>query len=216
MKLISCVAASLISVAVAAQGPSRTPAADLARALQAKYDTIRDFSADFVHTYQGGALRKEVSERGTVLVKKPGKMRWTYTSPEPKVFVSDGVTLYSYLPEDKQVIKASVPAGDAATTPALFLAGKGNLNRDFTVTDTEVQGAPAGTRAIKLVPKKREREYDWLALVVDDALHFRMLVTADAQGGRSTFTFNNLKENRGLSDKEFAFKIPRGVDVITQ
>ena len=46
-------------------------------------------------------------------------------------------------------------------------------------------------------------------------LTLRGLVTADAQGGTSTFAFTNLKENVGLADKEFAFTIPRGVDVVT-
>jgi outer membrane lipoprotein-sorting protein len=41
------------------------------------------------------------------------------------------------------------------------------------------------------------------------------LTTTDAQGGTSTFTFANVKENRGLSDKEFVFEIPRGVQVLT-
>jgi outer membrane lipoprotein-sorting protein len=40
-------------------------------------------------------------------------------------------------------------------------------------------------------------------------------VALDKQGGRSSFTFTNLKENRDLSDKIFEFQIPRGVDVIT-
>ena len=66
-------------------------------------------------------------------IRKPGRMRWTYTKPEEKTFVSDGVKLYSYIPADKQVYVASVPRDDQASTPALFLAGKGNLVRDFTV-----------------------------------------------------------------------------------
>ena len=40
-------------------------------------------------------------------------------------------------------------------------------------------------------------------------------VSTTRQGGRSTFSFSNLKENRNLSDKLFTFQIPRGVDVIT-
>jgi outer membrane lipoprotein-sorting protein len=52
-------------------------------------------------------------------------------------------------------------------------------------------------------------------LVVDPAtLAIRGLVTVDGQGGKSTFSFTNLKENVGLADKDFAFKMPRGVDVI--
>jgi outer membrane lipoprotein carrier protein len=189
----------------------------LARALQRKYDTVRDFTADFVHSYQGGVLRKTVTERGRLLVKKPGMMRWAYSGDEEKVFVSDGRKMYSYIPADKQVYVSSVPPDDQASTPALFLAGKGELLRDFVVSDGQVPpGAPRGSVALMLVPKRHDGDYDSLLLVVDQStLQLRMLVTGDKQGGQSTFTFSNLKENVGLSDREFVFKIPRGVDVVT-
>src|SRR5258708_15916280 len=107
---------------VAATLASRTTAAELSptqltQSLQLKYDSIKDFSADFVHTYQGGVLRKQLTERGHVLVKKPGKMRWEYMTPEKKLFVSDGVKIYSYVPEDNQVIVSTVPEGDRAGAP---------------------------------------------------------------------------------------------------
>ena len=41
------------------------------------------------------------------------------------------------------------------------------------------------------------------------------LLAVDAQGGRSSFVFSELKENVGMADKDFEFAIPRGVDVIT-
>jgi outer membrane lipoprotein carrier protein len=190
---------------------------ELAQALQKKYDTVRDFSADFVHAYEGGALRKQITERGRLLIKKPGKMRWEYTAPDQKLFVSDGVKMYSYIPQDKQVIVSNVPPDDEAATPTLFLAGKGNLTRDFTPTIVDLpKGMPAGSRALKLVPRSKQRDYDWLILVVDPAtLDLRGLVTVDAQGGISSFSFNNLKVNTNPADKEFAFKIPRGVDVVS-
>ena len=161
-------------------------------------------------------LRKQISERGTLLIKKPGKMRWEYTAPEHKLFVSDGVQMYSYVPQDKQVIVSKIPTADEATTPTLFLAGKGNLTRDFTASLVEPpSGMPSGSRALKLVPKARQRDYDWLTVVVDPAtLGIRGLVTVDAQGGTSRFSFTNLKENVGLADKEFTFKMPHGVDVV--
>jgi outer membrane lipoprotein carrier protein len=190
---------------------------ELAQALQRRYDTVKDFSADFVHTYQGGVLRKQISERGRVLIKKPGKMRWDYTAPEPKLFVSDGMKIYSYLPQDKQVIVSRVPGDDQATMPALFLAGKGNLTRDFTASIVELPaGLPANTRALKLVPKMPQRDYDSIVLAVDPArLEIRGLLSVDTQGGTSTLSFTNLKENVGLADKEFTFTIPRGVDLVT-
>jgi len=192
-------------------------AAQLAEALQRKYDAVKDFSADFVHTYQGGVLKKQLAERGTVLIKKPGKMLWNYTAPEKKQFVSDGAKIYFYIPADKQVMVSSVPPDAAATTPALFLAGKGRLTSEFAPSFVQLPpGLPAGSRALKLVPKSKQPDYDWLVLAVDPAtLAIQGLVTIDAQGGTSTFAFTNLKQNVGLADKEFTFKIPRGVDVVT-
>ena len=197
--------------------PADSSAPDLALALQRKYDGIKDFSAEFTHTYRGGVLKKEIVERGRLIVKKPGKMRWQYTAPEQKLFVSDGVKMYSYLPQDKQVIVTSIPPDDQITTPTMFLAGKGNLTRDFTATIVESPaGTPAGTRTLKLVPKSPQREYDWLLLeVAPQTLQLRGLVTSDAQGGLSSFSFTNLKENTDVADKQFAFTIPRGVDVVT-
>jgi outer membrane lipoprotein carrier protein len=221
MRLV--LAVSLLAAAVFADGArsqvlsqGSTPA-DLAQALQSRYDRVKDFSADFVHRYRGGALRREAVERGTLLIKKPGKMRWEYTAPEQKLFVSDGLKIYSYLPQDKQVLVSSVPDDASAPTPALFLAGKGNLTRDFDVSFTELPTDMAtDSRAIKLVPKTKQAEYDWLVLAVDaKTLVLRGLVAIDLQGGTSSFTFTNLKENVGLADNRFVFETPRGVDVVT-
>jgi outer membrane lipoprotein carrier protein len=215
--------AAVVALACAALGgqlagrAADSTAPELAAAVQRKYDGIRDFSADFTHDYEGGVLHKKITERGHLLVKKPGKMRWDYSSPETKQFVSDGLKMYSYIPQDKQVIVASVPPDEDAPTPTLFLAGKGNVTRDFTPSLVDAPAtAPAGSRALKLVPKAKQRDYDWLVLVLDPgSLALRGLLTVDGQGGKSSFSFTNLKENIGLADKEFAFKIPRGVDVVT-
>jgi outer membrane lipoprotein carrier protein len=190
--------------------------AELARAIQQKYDTVRDFSAAFEHRYRGGVLRKEAVERGTVQVKKPSRMRWTYEFPERKVFVADGTRIYSYIPEDRQVIITPVPEEGDATTPAMFLSGHGNLARDFEASYPPEPDPTPGTYSLKLVPRRREAEYDWLVLVVDRVTYrLRKLITADAQGGQSTFTFSDVRENVAIPDSTFRFTIPKGVDVVT-
>jgi len=198
-----------------AGAPARPSATETARALQQKYDRVKDFTADFTHTYTGGVLKKTAVERGTVKIKKPGRMRWDYTSPDKKTFVSDGRQIYSYIPADKQVIRSEMPADDQATTAVLFLAGKGNLTRDFAVSYSSADETP-DTWALRLDPKQKQRDYDWLVLVVDRAtLQIRSLSAAEQTGGRSSFAFANYRENAGIDDKAFEFKIPRGVDVIT-
>ena len=185
----------------------------LARALQVRYQGIRDFSANFVHTYRGGFLRTQTTEQGTVVVKKPGLMRWVYTAPERKEFVSDGTRMYAYLPEDRQVMVTTLPPDDQATTPAAFLAGRGDIVRDFSATFDET--AVGGT-ALRLTPYRPEPEFEYLVVVVDPAsLQILGLTTRDRQGGDSTLSFTDLKENQGVADKEFVFRLPTGVDIIT-
>jgi outer membrane lipoprotein carrier protein len=213
---VTALAVTLVVGAVPlAQGTAKGSPEELAARIQARYDTVRDFEADFVQSYQGGLLRTKTTEQGTVAIKRPGRMRWVYAKPERKEFVSNGERIYSYIPRDKQVIVSAMPSGEQ-TTPALFLTGRGHLVRDFTVTFAELQGAPPGALVLKLVPRKGDPEFEWLMIAVDpSSLQIQQLVALDRQGGRSTFAFTNLKENRNLSDKIFDFQVPRGVDVIT-
>ena len=207
-------------IAVSGRAPQAQPqnAAELAAALQKKYAAVRDFSADFVQTYRGGVLNRQLKDTGRVMVRKPGKMRWEYKTPEEKLFVSDGASIYWYVPQDKHVEIRPVPADAEASTPALFLAGKGDITRDFTPSIVErPAGQVEGSRALKLVPRTPQAEYDWLIIVVDPStLSLRGLVTGDSQGGMSSFTFTNLKENLGLTDKLFTFTPPRGVEVVNE
>jgi outer membrane lipoprotein carrier protein len=219
--LLACVFAALPAAAASQIRPqevsppqARPPASDVAAAIQRKYDSVKDFSANFTQTYEGGVLRRKESAAGTVYIKKPGKMRWDYTAPEKKLFVSDGQTMFMYFPNDKQVMKNAVPSQDEATSAILFLMGKGNIVRDFTVRWAE--GGGDAVYRLRLDPRTRQAEYDWLELSADrDAFRIVGLTAADAQGGRSSFGFSNFKENSGLADKMFQFTIPRGTEVIS-
>ena len=206
--------ALILAAAVAAGPAAQAPGPDeVAAALQKKYDGVRDFTADFTQLYEGGVLKRKAVERGSILVKKPGRMRWNYKSPEEKVFVSDGRQVQLYVPADKQVIVSQLPADDQATSAVLFLMGKGNLTRDFTVSFG--QGGSDKAYVLRLQPKTRQAEYDWLQLTVDrQSLQIRELMAGDQQGGRSTFQFTNFKENTGISDKTFAFSPPAGTEVV--
>jgi len=194
--------------------PVMAPAADIAAELQRRYDGIRDFSADFTQIYEGALLRRKAKESGTVYVKKPGKMRWEYKTPEQKLFISDGRTMFMYFPADRQVMTNPVPEEDQATSAILFLMGKGDITRDFAIRFGDDRGE-AAVYVLRLDPRLRQAEYDWLQVTVDrTTLQIRELAWGDAQGGRSTIMLSNFKENPGLADKMFQFAIPRGTEVI--
>jgi outer membrane lipoprotein carrier protein len=211
----SLVATAVLALTLPGLGQS-TDATALAERVQARYKTIRNFEGDFVQTYEGGVLRTRTTESGTLAIKQPGLFRFVYTKPERKEFVSDGVRVYTYLVADKQVMISPAPGPNDATTPALFLAGRADMARDFTASFTDLPGAAPGLRTLKLVPRKDDTDYEWFGIGVDPAtLQIRYLVAADRQGGRSAFALSDLKENQRLADNTFQFRIPRGVDVVT-
>lgn len=193
--------------------PAQTPSAsELAARIQARYDTIRDFSADFVQTQTSPLLPKPVVERGEVKIRKPGRMRWVYTTGDRNQLISNGTTIYAYFPRDRYVSPSPMPTGNEATTGLLFLAGRGNLTRDFTarLADSDRQDE----WRLELTPRSKNTEFERLTLEVDrSTLAFRGLVIHDAQGGTSAFRFTNLRENRGIAESEFNFTVPRGVEV---
>lgn len=208
---------SALALGCAASLTAQGDAIALASKVQQRYNGIKDFQGDFVQSYEGGVLRTKTTERGTLAIKRPGRIRFTYSKPERKEFVSDGVRLYTHLVADKQVIVSPAPTADDGDVPAMFLAGQSDLARDYTPTFTPLPGAATGLLTLKLVPKSANSDYESLGIGVDPkTLQIQFLTAVDKQGGRSSFSFSNLKENRGLSDKEFEFRIPRGVDVVNQ
>jgi outer membrane lipoprotein carrier protein len=210
LSLLALFVVSLSAAGTAAQSAPSQTALEIANALQKKYDGIKDFSADFVHQHEGGPVRRKREERGTLLVKKPGKMRWTYKSPDEKIFVSDGTRLYQYYVADNSVIVGEAPGDDQ---PAVqFLSGRGNLTRDFYVSFAKSSSPDIWT--LRLDPKEPQSSYDWLEVsATRDALRLTSLVVGEKTGSRSTFTFTNFKENPGLPDKTFEFTIPKGAEV---
>jgi outer membrane lipoprotein carrier protein len=202
------------SVAVtAAQPAAPASAAALAQLIQSHNKEVTDFTADFTHAYKGGLLPQTSVEYGKVKIKKPGRMRWSYTKPEVKEIVADGKLLYTYIKADRVCYVSDLPTGDQAPTALLFLTGRGDLMRDFKLALSPTQSAAEWR--LRLTPLKKEADFTELTIGVEPkSLRMITLESLDADGGKSTFTFANLRENTAIADKEFVFTPPKGCDVI--
>jgi outer membrane lipoprotein carrier protein len=189
-----------------------SPAAEaLARKVEQRHHTVKDLTARFVQTYRSGMIGREVVERGTVSIKRPGRMLWEYRQPEKKTFVADGKSFYFYVPADKQVI-VRAQAKDKSI-PALLLSGEAGLLAEFEVSLEE--NAPAGFRRLRLVPRKADPDVEWVTIDVDASDRIRAIAVTDVQGNRSRFQFEDIRENVGLKDAIFNFRVPAGVEVVT-
>jgi outer membrane lipoprotein carrier protein len=204
-------AVGLTGALLAAAPAATTPAEDLARRVEAKHRTLVDLTARFVQTYRSGTLGRAIVEKGDLFLKPPGRMRWEYHEPEKKTFVSDGTTFYFYVPADRQVIVRS--QADSRGIPALLMSGRGAILSSFGVTEEE--GPSTGLRRLRLVPREADPEIDHVLLDVDASARIRGIAVLDAQGNRSQFTFDRFKEDVGLDDARFRFRVPKGVEVVS-
>ena len=206
--------ALILLMAFATPQPSQDTRA-LVDALQRKYDRLSTLSTDFVQVYTGRGERTR-RETGRLLLKKPGKMRWDYASPEAKVFVSDGKNIFEYVPSERMATKVSVKESGDMRTPFMFLLGRGNLKSDFKRIEASSESpARAGNRVLKLTPKRTSMFQELFVEVKPDTLKIERLTIVESDGSRSDFIFSNLEENVVLNDDRFTFTPPPGVRVVS-
>ncbi len=207
----------LVAGAQAPGARERPSLAAIIERVDARYSGLRDFEARFTQRYLRRALAKTLEERGRLYIKRPGRMRWEYESPERKLFVSDGNKTYFYLPEERQVIVSPAPSGALAAddeSPLAVLSGQRRLMDTFAISEA---GTPAveGSAVLLLRPKRPSPEVSEAELGVDPAKgQIRRLKLVDAQGNTTEFQFREVKENRGLADSLFRFTAPAGVEIV--
>src|SRR5215831_2550475 len=173
---------------LAAAAPARAQSLDdVVREIESVYSRMNDLRADFTQTAFNKSLNQTLPARGTVYLKKGGKLRWEYTEPAPPEIVSDGKKLWLYTPSLNQANVADAP--EALAGPAgSFLAGLGRLRSEFQV------------RFLNPVDPK-----SW---------EIRKAVVHDQFENTVTMRFTRMAVNSGLPDRTFTFVAPKGVVII--
>ncbi len=183
--------------------------------IQNRYEKTNDFEANFIQEYIGKVMRQPNKGEGKVYFKKKGMMRWDYNVPNQKL-ISDGHTLWYYQPEEKQVLISDVSRVLKEKTPLAFLAGEGNLGRDFKLLNlNESVSQKEDNYVVELAPKEPLATLSKLILTVDKKSY--TVLQADVFDGLGNVTrtrFIEIKTNVGLSNSFFHFTIPPGTEII--
>src|SRR6516164_3380495 len=101
----------------------------IAEKVDQRYNRMQTLQAQFSETYSGAGMTRH--ESGTLELKKPGRMRWDYTEPRPKTFLTDGKTAWFYVPGEKQARRAAVKDLGDLKSPLRYLLGKTKLEQEF-------------------------------------------------------------------------------------
>jgi outer membrane lipoprotein carrier protein len=184
------------------------------KAMQAKYDGTRDFTARFTQRYTYTVLRRTEESSGTVHFLKPGLMRWDYASPTKKSFIIDGAALWIHQPEDHVALVDRCFKEDALTASVAFLWGAGKIRDQF---DVSAFGGTFGEKTdhhLLLTPKQKNSAFAKLILVVDPKSHrVKQSVVVDPQGNVNQFIYENLAFNQDVKKSAFQFAPPKGTHV---
>ena|SRR6516165_8373626 len=186
----------------------------LASKVDQHYDRMRTLEAQFSETYTGAGMTR--TESGTLLMKKPGKMRWDYDQPHPKLFLTDGGIAYFYVPGERQVRRAPVKHLDDLRSPLRYLLGKTRLEKEFEGLSLAPDAKPlhAGDIVLRGVPKRMADRIAQVLLEVTPEGLITCIGVEELDGSVTEFRFLQQKENVQISDEHFRFTPPAGVEVV--
>lgn len=186
----------------------------IAERVDQRYDGMHTLEARFTEMYTGAGMTR--TESGTLLLRKPGEMRWDYDQPRPKLFITDGKVAWFYVPGEHQARRTPVKTLDDLRSPLRYLLGKTKLEKELEGLSLAPDQKPiqAGDIVLRGIPKgMRDRVAETLLEASPDGLITRIVVQ-ELDGSITEFRFLQQKENVQIPEQRFHFAPPPGVEVV--
>jgi outer membrane lipoprotein carrier protein len=178
--------------------------------VQGRYNGARTLSVNFIERY--GVLGHErVPEMGTLTLRKQGKMRWDYTRPAGKVFVSDGKNVFLYTAGDNRVEKVPLKDTEDMRAPLAFLLGRLEMKKEFG--SFSVRSEEAG-EWLEASAKSDRVPYKKVQMLIAQDGSIRVLEVVGRDESLLSFSFSGEKINPPIDERVFHFTIPAGAEVV--
>lgn len=228
-RLTICFVLVLAPVVGATPAPPAGDTQTVVHALEQRYRHATTLKAIFLERYTDGN-GGNTAESGTVYFSRPGRMRWEYESPEPKLFLVDGANAWFYVPADHTASRAKMKESSDWRTPLALLAGKANLSelcRDVQLiepsapsTKKDEQPLSLDDQVLRCVPRGEtgalgSAEQNVL-LETDSQAHLVRVVIREPGNVATEFRFGNWEENIAIPEVKFHFQPPPGVAIVDE
>jgi outer membrane lipoprotein carrier protein len=206
--------AALLSACLAAQGqpPSaeQPSAHELAQRVDRHYNQLHSLKAGFAESYEGLGIRR--AESGTLLMIKPGRMKWEYSEPAGKIFLLDGSYAWFYSRGDSQVQRIPAKRLDDLRSPLRFLLGHTQLEKELK--DLALIPGANGSFTLTGQPKGEEKRVNRIALTVTADGTIQGIEIEEADGALTRFAFTGEAPDAAIPADTFRFIPPAGVPVV--
>lgn len=184
-------------------------APELAKIVDAHYDHMHSLRVQFTETYQGMGMKR--IESGTLLLAKPGRMKWLYADPAGKEFVIGGKDAYSYTPGDAQAERYPAKQLEDFRSPLRFLLGHARIEKELTGLTITPDGEDYRLRG---VPKGMEQQVSEVTLTVTAKGIIQAIAWQETDGASTQFRLSDEQPNPRIMPDSFTFRPPAGVVVV--
>lgn len=182
----------------------------LLKGVETRYNKAKTLEVQFNESYTGAGGPRQ-SESGKLTLRKPGRMRWDYSAPAGKLFVSDGKQVYLYNPEMKRVERMPLKESEDMRAPLAFLLGKLDFSKEFR----DFQVKPEGSDYRVTAGAKSDRlPYERIEMLVTPGFVIKKLVVNGRDQSILTFEFDQEKLNPPVDDSRFHFQAPAGATIV--
>lgn len=190
--------------------PAAPTVAEICKQVDQHYNGLHSLRVQFTETYQGMGMKR--TETGTLLLQKPGRMRWDYSSPAGKVFIIDEKYGYSYTPGDAQAERYPAKQLEDFRSPLRFLLGHTRIEKELTDLTLTPEGAEFRLRG---VPKDMQQRVAEVTLTVTAEGRIDAIQWKETDGATTDFQLTRELANPPLAADTFSFHPPAGVAVVT-
>ena len=180
--------------------------------VEKKYD-VPDFSAYFIQESTLKAMDISDVASGSILVKRPGMMRWEYDKPDRQTITTDGTKLWVYKPDDNQVMIGKAPSFFGDGKGAGFLSDMKLIREKFKVSFEKEKSDH--DYVLKLLPKEQTIGIAEIYLAVSKiTFTIKKIITRNEYDDETVIELINSQFNLNLDKSLFSFIVPKGTDVI--
>ena len=214
---ILALAIFLISLGSQATAKDLTPIA-VADKLQQTYKQTTTFTADFRQISSMRMHRRQRKGSGTLVISKPGRIRWNYQQPDRQVLISNGDTVSMYFEKNQQMMVMPSDRYLTSDVTYAFFVGNGDIQRDFTIQDPDAAPFLAnGQYCIKLIPKETHPQLNYLHLWINSSTwSVQRIQLVDQLDSITDLFFSNIITNQPVADNIFLFTPPPDTEIIEQ
>jgi outer membrane lipoprotein carrier protein len=199
----------LAALGVAAQQPP-PGVHEIAQRVDRHYNQLHSLKAGFSETYAGmGKLR---TESGTLLLAKPGRMRWDYSQPAGKLFLLDGKYAWFYTRGTAQAQRIPAKELDDLRSPLRFLLGHTQLEKELV--NLHLTAAPNGAFTLTGQPKGQEQRVPRMSITAAADGTILAIEAEENDGAITHFSFTGEQVNATAAPELFRFTAPPGVTIV--